>query len=307
MTTNEPRVTAHEPAVAVSPNWLRDQYCSLLQRTLTRYEMDAEISYVQVQALGHSIIRPTIQGLQRLLRRRQYVIMRFVTPGAVMRSEGRDWPANAETMVGMKRLDNLRECLEQVFADRVPGDVLEAGVWRGGASIFMRGVLRAYGESHRQSWVADSFAGLPETEPERYPYDKGLDLSMYDELGVSLETVKANFEKYGLLDESVHFLQGWFEDTLPAAPVDRLALLRLDGDLYSSTIQTLDALYDKVTVGGFIVVDDYAIPACKQATHDFRQRRGIEDPIEAIDWTGVYWRKSGDEPSDVAPRSSLSG
>jgi O-methyltransferase len=200
---------------------------------------------------------------------------------------------SAETMVGMKRLANLRECLEQVFADDVPGDVLEAGVWRGGSSIFMRGVIVVYGEGHRQSWVADSFAGLPKTEPGRYPSDKGLDLNKYGQLSVSLEQVKANFAKYDLLDESVHFLQGWFEDTLPTAPIGQLALLRLDGDLYSSTIQTLDALYDKVSVGGFVVVDDYgSIPACKQATDDFRARRGIDDVIHVIDWAGVYWRKS---------------
>jgi hypothetical protein len=272
---------------------LRDLYCSLLQRTLTRYEMESDRSYNTVQATGLPVIGHVIQGLQKVLRKHDYAIVKFAPLDTGIRNEGRDWPASAETMVGMKRLGALRECLERIFTDNIPGDVLEAGVWRGGASIFMRGVITAYGEVHRQSWVADSFAGLPEPEPGRYPSDRGLNLYKHPELSVSLETVKANFSKYGLLDESVHFLKGWFEDTLPHAPVDQLALLRLDGDLYASTIQTLDALYDKVAVGGFIVLDDYgAITACKQATDDFRESRGIDDQIHSVDWTGVYWRKS---------------
>ena len=293
MTTDEPTHHDDDSSVVGNTQMLRERYCSLLQRSLTRYEMEAETSYTPIEGVGHTVLGPIIQGVQRILRTRSHAIVKFGPPDNEVRSEGRDWPMSAETMVGMKRLDNLRECLEQVFADDVSGDVLEAGVWRGGSSIFMRGVIVAYGEGHRRSWVADSFAGLPKTEPGRYPSDKGLDLYKYDQLSVSLETVKANFAKYDLLDESVHFLQGWFEDTLPTAPIDQLALLRLDGDLYSSTIQTLDALYDKVSVGGFVVVDDYgSIPACKQATDDFRARRRIEDTIQVIDWAGVYWRKS---------------
>lgn len=234
-----------------------------------------------------------IRGVQNILQKHDYAIVKFAPADTRIRNEGKDWPASAETMVGMKRLGILRGCLERVFADDIPGDVLEAGVWRGGASIFMRGVIMAYGEVQRQSWVADSFEGLPKPEPRRYPSDRGLDLYRYDVLSVSLETVKANFAKYDLLDESVHFLKGWFENTLPNAPVGEIALLRLDGDMYSSTIQTLDALYDKVAVGGFVVIDDYGcMPACKQATDDFREGRGIDDQIHTVDWSGIYWRKS---------------
>jgi O-methyltransferase len=286
MTTNEPEASDHS---------LRDHYCSLLQRALTRYEMETETSYTPIHAIGaHPALRPLIETGQKILRKRSLDFVRVWPPDAKIRGDGTYWPQSAETMVGMKRLNNLRECLVQIFADRVPGDILEAGVWRGGASIFMRGVLLAYGETHRRSWVADSFAGLPEPESGRYPSDEDSVLHAFDELTVSLEMVKANFAKYDLLDGSVHFLKGWFEETLPAAPIDQLALLRLDGDMYSSTMQTLDALYDKVAAGGFVVVDDYGgLPPCKQATDDFRQRRGIEDPIVTVDWTGVYWRKSG--------------
>lgn len=210
------------------------------------------------------------------------------------RAEGRDWPAHAETMVGRARLDSLQSCVEAVLADGVPGDLFEAGVWRGGASILMRGVLEAHGDADRHVWLADSFQGLPPPDPERYPADAGGDLSGIDLLAVSQERVAAGFERYGLLDERVHFLEGWFEDTLPTAPVEQLAVLRLDGDYYSSTICTLEALEAKVSPGGFVVVDDFgAIEGCRKAVADYRDANGITAPIETVDWTGAFWRKDG--------------
>jgi hypothetical protein len=104
--------------------------------------------------------------------------------------------------------------------------------------------------------------------------------------------VKRNFERYDLLDDQVRFLQGWFSETLPKAPIERLAVLRLDGDLYESTTDALVNLYDRLSPGGYVIVDDFCIPACRQAVHDFRQTRGIQDEIIQIDWTGVYWRRS---------------
>ena len=109
---------------------------------------------------------------------------------------------------------------------------------------------------------------------------------------MSRPEVEANFRAYGLLDERVRFLEGWFADTLPSAPIERLAVLRLDGDLYASTMQALDALYDRLSVGGYVIIDDFSLPTCRRAVEDFRRARTIADPIEAIDWTGVFWRKS---------------
>jgi hypothetical protein len=210
------------------------------------------------------------------------------------RAEGRDWPAHAETMVGRSRLDSLQSCVEQVLADGVPGDLFETGVWRGGASILMRAVLEAHGDLDRHVWLADSFQGLPPPDPERYPADAGGDLSGFDQLAVSQAQVAAGFERYGLLDERVHFLEGWFEDTLATAPVEQLAVLRLDGDYYSSTIVALEALEPKVAPGGYVVVDDHgAIEGCRQACADYREANGIIAEIVPVDWTGAYWRKDG--------------
>ncbi len=210
------------------------------------------------------------------------------------RRNGQDWPAEAETMVGLKRLTNLEVCITEILREQVPGDLVEAGTWRGGASIFMRAALEALGDHTKTVWVADSFEGLPSPDPFRYPADTGDKLADFNAyLGVSLEQVQSNFVRYGLLDDRVKFLKGWFRDTLPSAPIERIALLRADGDMYESTTDVLENLYPKVSVGGFVVIDDYgALANCRAAVDDFRARHSIRDGIEPIDWTGVYWRRS---------------
>jgi O-methyltransferase/8-demethyl-8-(2,3-dimethoxy-alpha-L-rhamnosyl)tetracenomycin-C 4'-O-methyltransferase len=211
---------------------------------------------------------------------------------AELRAKGRDWPAKAHTMIGFERLRNLRELMSHVIGDQVPGDFVETGVWRGGACIYMRAVLKVFGIRDRCVWVADSFAGLPKPDFERYPaQDRGDMHHTFKELAVSLETVQENFRKYDLLDDQVRFLKGWFKDSLPPAPIDRIALLRLDGDMYASTMDALQALGHKVSPGGFIVVDDFgAVEGCRRAIADYRREKGIEGPIYDIDGIGAYWR-----------------
>lgn len=202
------------------------------------------------------------------------------------------YPDRAHTMIGLSRLENIRTLVEDVIAGGVPGDLLEAGAWRGGATIFMRAVLAAHGETDRTVWVADSFEGLPPPNPDEFPADKGLDLHEIDELAISLEEAQRNFERYGLLDDQVRFLKGWFKDTLPDAPIEQLAILRLDADLYESTMDAIVPLYSKVTPGGYVIVDDYKlIPACRKAIDDFRAQNGITEPLVDIDWNAVYWQK----------------
>jgi O-methyltransferase len=205
---------------------------------------------------------------------------------------GMDWPSRAVTMVGLKRLRNLRQCAADVLKDDVPGDFIETGVWRGGASIYLRAVLAAYGVTDRRVWVADSFAGLPPPNPVDYPADKGDELYKVPVLSVSLDEVKKNFTKYNMLDSQVQFLPGWFKDTLVDAPIEKLAILRLDGDLYESTIQALTALYHKVSTGGFVIIDDFGLSACRQAVQDFRVERQIPDELNPIDGMAVFWRKT---------------
>jgi O-methyltransferase len=203
---------------------------------------------------------------------------------------GRDWPSLSFSMIGGVRMRNLRYACETVVLDGVGGDFIETGVWRGGACILMKGILEAYGDDTRRVFVADSFAGLPPPDAHNFPDDAGDQHHTYTQLQVSRADVEDNFRRFGLLDERVVFLEGWFKDTLPYAPIDQLAVLRLDGDMYESTIEAMDALYHKVSYGGFVIVDDYFMAPCAKAVHDFRERYGITSPILPIDGWGTYWR-----------------
>lgn len=215
-------------------------------------------------------------------------------PGAIeARKAGTDWPSRALTMVGLKRLDNVQMCAENVLLHKVPGDFIEAGVWRGGATILMKAILKEYGDPSRVVWVADSFEGLPAPDAEKYPLDKGLGFLHEEQvLTASLPDVRANFERFGLLDDRVRFLKGWFKETLHKAPIKRLAVLRLDGDMYESTMDTLIPLYPKLSPGGYCIADDYFnLEAQRKAVDDYRREHGITEPIKKIDWAGAYWQK----------------
>jgi hypothetical protein len=199
-------------------------------------------------------------------------------------------PSQVHSMIGLRRMDNIQMCVEQVLNDHVPGDLIETGVWRGGATLFMRALLAAYQVTDRCVWVADSFEGMPVPDLQHYPID-GLLSNYAARLAVSVESVQQTFARYGLLDDQVKFLKGWFKDSLPNAPITQLAVLRLDGDLYSSTWDVLSALYDKVAPGGFVIVDDYNVLSCRQAIKLYRAKNQIREPIQIIDECGVYWRR----------------
>lgn len=209
--------------------------------------------------------------------------------------------SNAVSMLPIVRFDNLQSCIENVIRDNIPGDLIETGVWRGGATIFMRAVLKVHEITDRKVWVADSFEGLPEPDAEKFPleaasYNSAAMTKFYDHLAVSLEDVQENFRSFAMLDEQVMFLKGWFCDTLPTAPIEKLAIMRLDGDYYESTMDALVGLYDRLAPGGYLIVDDFGEDNwtyCSKAVHDFRGKRGITDPIIRVDKPCSYWRKSG--------------
>jgi len=225
----------------------------------------------------------------RALRKRSIFLVLAKPFSTLERDEGKDLPLFGYTMVGLRRLDNVQACVEDVLSNGVPGDFIETGAWRGGTGIFMRALLKAYGVTDRKVWVADSFEGLPVPKSS----EDGFDLSQIGYFKVSLEKVRSNFARFGLLDQQVEFLKGWFCDTLPDAPIRQLAILRLDGDLYSSTLDSLQNLYHKVSNGGYVIVDDYySWPSCRKAVTDFLGRSSIEPEIKSIDRDGAYWKVS---------------
>jgi O-methyltransferase len=264
-------------------------YLELLKRTLVRWDED-EFVPVQVEAtLSKSFIK---QRIIRLLARRGLELVRRVKFDVKLRETGRDWPAMATTMIGTKRLDNIQFCVATVIRDGVEGDLVETGVWRGGGSIFMRAALEAFGDKSRVVWCADSFEGLPKPDLDKYPQDRGANWHLQPQLAVSLDSVQENFRKFDMLDERVKFLVGWFKDTLPSAPIGKISVLRLDGDMYESTMDSLNSLYSKISPGGFLIIDDFGIDedTCRRAIHDFRNAHGIAEEIIDIDGWGAYWR-----------------
>ncbi len=193
---------------------------------------------------------------------------------------------DAETMVGTLQLDNVQYCVTDALKHQVPGDLMECGVWRGGVTIFMRSILQAYGDKERRVWAADSFEGMP-----RPTYRPDLAWGPPGEMAASLEEVRENFARYGLLDSRVNFLKGYFNKTLPTAPIGKLAVLRADADLYDSQKDVLTNLYPKLSLGGYMIVDDYDVQGCKHAIDEYRSQHQITEPIIHIDTEGIFWQK----------------
>jgi Macrocin-O-methyltransferase (TylF) len=152
----------------------------------------------------------------------------------------------------------------------------------------------------RSVWVADSFEGLPEPDAQRFPleakaHNGTVMTKAYKHFAVGIEDVQRNFRAYGMLDQQVRFLKGWFKDTLPAAPIERIAVMRLDGDYYESTMDGLVNLYDKLSVGGYAIIDDYGEDSwtyCRRAVDEFRKTRGIGDPMIRVDSKCYYWQRT---------------
>lgn len=266
------------------------RYIDLVARTVNGDIHGQQIVQVPMNGSG-AIRRGVTKGLGRLG-------LQLTRPVPVPESaylKGVSWPASranvGESMIGAQRLNNVRQAVEDVIAKNVPGDLIETGVWRGGATILMKAVLEAHGDTERRVYVADSFAGLPTTD--RADDDAGL-LYQDETLAVSQAQVRAAFERYGLLDDRVVFVEGWFKDTLPGLADRTWSVVRLDGDLYDSTMDGLVNLYPRLSPGGWLLVDDYGTyRSCREAIEDYRRDHNITEPIVEIDGSGIYWRRQG--------------
>ena len=279
------RTDARLPGTGTRSERTAGLYLDLLARSLTH------TLYTGPDAVGFTSRSRLRRTVLRILRKRGIVPVRILPDQERRQAEGRVWPLFAQTMIGLDRLANLRTSIETVIREEVPGDLIEAGVWRGGATIFMRGVLAAYGVTDRTVWAADSFRGLP-TPSEDYPRDRSGAWHTADHLAVDLAEVKGNFDRYGLLDDQVRFLEGWFRDTLPTVRNGTWAIIRVDGDMYESTTDALTNLYQGLAPGGFMIIDDYSIASCRSAVEDFMASEGITEPLHEVDWSAVCWRRA---------------
>lgn len=278
-----------------APDPMRDRYLSLLKRALVNLiYVDNEQRLWLLCGPDGPPAEPPSQTHMRDIRYREPAAYRSLVDAkrigtVINRQPGR----YAHTMVGLHGLTHIERLAERLFAEGIAGDFVDAGTCRGGCAILMRALQQAFGEAQRRVWVADSFSGVPpSTAAADLRDDVDLTEARYPWLTASLEAVRDNFATYDLLDDGVRFLPGLFADTLADAPIGAIALLRIDADLYSSTMECLEALYDRVVPGGFVIVDDYAwLPSCREAVDGFRDRRGITAPIERINWTVIHWRK----------------
>jgi O-methyltransferase len=263
---------------------LRAAYLDLLKLALCDLTGTATMSVGAIPGVG--VVSSELRGDQRGLR-----------------SAGIDWPLHGVTMVGLPRLADLQSCIETVVQDSVPGDLIEAGAWRGGASIMMRAVLDSLGCTDRTVVVADSFQGFPELDAAE---SDGVDYS-YEFFSAPLDEVKKNFARFGY-EQGLDFIPGFFEDTLPRLTDRTWALVRLDGDSYSATQVGLRSLYPRLSPGGYIVIDDYnVVEGCRRAVDHFRREYGITEPIEEVDWMSVRWRRESTEPLEIPPLPSGAG
>ncbi len=195
------------------------------------------------------------------------------------------------SMLGEHKLDTLRYCTEACLENNVEGDIIETGVWRGGATIYLTGILQANGNRDKTVYVADSFEGLPPPDEEKYPHDKGLTHHLRKDLAIPLEEVRDNFARFDLLSDRVVFVKGFFEDSLQDVKSERFSILRLDGDMYGSTMTVLKQLYHKLEIGGYLILDDWLISGARDALLDFREKMSIDDEMYE-DFSGIFWQKN---------------
>lgn len=267
---------------------LRRRYLELLKRALGDFLYDIERPEAEPDRDEPPFFYTETHSGRRIL----------LTTYQMRKLHGLEGGDRAHSMIGLKRLNQLQAAAETVLQEGIPGDFVETGILRGGACILLRGVLAAYGDTERRVWGADSFRGFPPRvmQPGHAPEAR------FYSWAAPRSEVEENFRRYGLLDRQVELLEGWFADTLPAAPIERLAILRLDGDLYASTRDALQALYFKLSPGGFAIIDDYhAFAECRQAVTAFRAAHGIDAPLMPVDPLCVYWRRPGQLPRQAGP------
>jgi len=207
------------------------------------------------------------------------------------------------TMVSPERMANVRDSAMAVIEQGIEGDFVETGTWQGGCSLVMRAVNNVYGDtSRRANWLFDTFEGLPGFDERDTKVEQSIGSTQkMDPVGSykfagGLETVQKHFVTIlGDNFKNLNFQKGFFKDTVPVAAVKKIAVLRLDGDMYSSTMDVLNVFYDKVSSGGYVIIDDYGHwPQCKKAIHDFFDKeRGMDiaNLLKKVDYTGYYFIK----------------
>jgi O-methyltransferase len=286
------RATTGAPLAQAELSPAEDAYLELLRRCLTRDVIEEPFAPANVRPA--SVKGFLLNSAQKALAKKGLTIVRHDETTEEDRIEGRGWPASAETMMGLRRLEFFQSCLVDIIKNNVPGDLFEAGCWRGGGVIFMLGALRALGDTSRRVWAADSFSGYPAPTAQSHEVDHHL-YRRSDYFSVTREQFEANVRRYGLFGPRLQILQGWFGESIPAAPIENLSLIRIDVDGYEGVRDTLKLLYPRLSHSGYVLIDDIRQPGAKRAVDEFVAESSVSEEILQIpqaDPRAVYWRKT---------------
>lgn len=203
------------------------------------------------------------------------------------------------TMTSDERLVSLYRAVEYIEENKIEGDIVECGVWRGGSTMLIAHVLKKYNSQQRNLFLFDTYEGMTEPSESDISHDKQMAGVLLNSIEkdhedgnniwcyASIEDVKSNLYSTGYDSSKLHFIKGKVEETIPTDKINKIALLRLDTDWYESTKHELDHLYDKLVKGGILIIDDYGHwQGAKKAVDEFIQNRKIKLFLNRMDYTG---------------------
>lgn len=196
------------------------------------------------------------------------------------------------TLVGIERCYALYKSVKYVLDNKIPGDFVECGVWRGGSCMLMVYTLMESGIKDRTIWLYDTFGGMTKpgeqdgaAEKEEWEINKINDEKNKWCLG-ELEEVKQNLQSTGYPENNFRIIKGRVEDTIPSTIPGEISILRLDTDWYDSTKHELEYLYPLLQKGGVLIVDDYgAWQGARKATDEYFNKNGHLF-LNRVDYTG---------------------
>lgn len=187
------------------------------------------------------------------------------------------------TMTGHEKLFALILATRYIAEHRIPGDIVECGVWRGGSMQAAAMTLSALGDTGRDLHLFDTFEGMtePTEKDRRHDGQHAADLLATSDRSTSvwavasLEDVQAGMAELDYPQQRIHFHKGRVEETVPAEAPQTIAILRLDTDWYESTAHELEHLYDRLSPGGVLIIDDFGWwEGSRIATEEFLKRTG---------------------------------
>ncbi|MDE0863626.1 MAG: class I SAM-dependent methyltransferase [Rubripirellula sp.] len=201
------------------------------------------------------------------------------------------------TMTSIERLNGLCEAVRYLSENKIEGDIVECGVWRGGSMMAIASMLSRFDDQDRELFLFDTFEGM--SEPTEHDVSIGgvTAETLLDEEDIgdaksvwcvsSLAEVKSNMAKMDYPTEKVHFIPGKVEDTIPANGPGKIALLRLDTDWYESTAHELEHFFSRLVDGGVLIVDDYGHwQGARKAVDEYFEKHGIGMLLQRLDYTG---------------------